>query len=487
MKIRILFIITLAALFLSCQRERTKPNIIFIMADDLGYGELGCYGQELIRTPNLDRLAAEGMRFTRFYSGSPLCAPSRCVLLTGYHTGHAAIRDNKEFGDWTDEEENGQMPLPDSCFTLAESLKTAGYTTAVIGKWGLGGPDTEGVPNRQGFDYFYGYLDQKQAHNYYPTHLWENEIWDTLNNEYFIPHQHFEGDTADLASFDKYKGEEYSLDLMMEKAIQFVRRTSNKPFFLYLPLTIPHLALQVPDKALQEYKGVFPDTAYYGERGYLPHPHPKSAYAAMITYMDRWIGELLNVLKKKKIDKNTIVFFTSDNGATYGRIGGTDTHYFRSNGILKGFKGSLNEGGIRVPLIVKWPKKIKSGTVSDLPTALWDIFPTIEKMAGLEELTKNDGISFLPELRSREPQPLHEYLYWELPSYGGQQAVIKGKWKGLKQEMNKDSLAKLQLYDLELDPMERFDASNRFPDIVSELDSLMQAARIPSKDFPFIE
>jgi arylsulfatase len=274
---------------------------------------------------------------------------------------------------------------------------------------------------------------------------------------------------------------------MMEKAIRFVRDNSETPFFLYLPLTIPHLALQVPEEALKEYQGAFPDTAYLGDKGYLPHPYPKAAYAAMITYMDWWIGKLLNELSEKKLEKNTIVFFTSDNGATYGRIGGTDTRFFQSNGNLRGFKGSVYEGGIRVPLIIKWPKKIEPGSVSDLPAALWDIFPTIKEIAGIRETKNLDGISFLPEIQNKSHQPMHEYLYWELPSYGGQQAIRKGKWKGVKRELNKDSSALMQLYDLEQDPGEQLDLSSRYPGVVKELDSLMKIARKPSKDFPFIE
>jgi len=483
---RLLILIFLSAIFSSCNRPEPKPNIIFIMADDLGYGELGCYGQEKIRTPHLDRLAEEGMRFTQFYAGSPVCAPSRCVLLTGKHSGHAAIRDNKEMGGWKDEEEFGQMALPDSCITIAESLKKAGYATAIIGKWGLGGPDTEGVPNKQGFDYFYGYLDQKQAHNYYPTHLWENEAWDTLNNVYFSPHQQLEGDPDDLSNFDKYKGEDYAIDEMMERAMQFARVHSHEPFFLYLPLPIPHLALQVPDGALKEYLGAFPDTAYLGDKGYLPHPNPKAAYAAMITYMDQWIGRLHDELLLLGIEDNTIVFFTSDNGATYDRIGGTDTHFFRSNGNLKGFKGSVNEGGIRVPLIIKWPGKIAPGSVSSHQSAFWDVFTTMEDIAGVPEKTTTDGISLLPCLTGKEDQKEHAYLYWEFPSYGGQQAIIKGKWKGVKQGLNKDPGASMQLFNILEDPEELQDISGDNPDVVKELELLMQNARRPSEDFPFL-
>jgi arylsulfatase A-like enzyme len=241
------------------------PNIIYIMADDLGYQELGSYGQELIKTPYLDQLAEQGMRFTDFYAGSTVCAPSRCTLLTGKHTGHSYVRDNYELGDFSDENEGGQLPLPEGTFTLAGMLKEKGYHTGAIGKWGLGGPGSTGIPNQQGFDYFYGYLCQKQAHNYYPTHLWENEEWDTLDNTYFHPHQQFDGNHEKPDDYQKYKGQEYSQDLMAGKALEFIDQHHDQPFFLYLPFPVPHLALQVPVASLQQYVGTFPEAPYLGQ------------------------------------------------------------------------------------------------------------------------------------------------------------------------------------------------------------------------------
>ncbi|NOZ61294.1 MAG: arylsulfatase [Calditrichaeota bacterium] len=338
--------------------EKRKPNIIFIMADDLGYGELGCYGQEKIRTPNIDRLAAEGMKFTQLYAGSPVCAPSRCTLLTGKHTGHAYIRGNDEMSErgdvWHDPNLEGQRPLLPNTTTIGTLLQEADYKTAAIGKWGLGGPGSTGHPNKQGFDFFYGYLCQRVAHNYYPTHLWRNEEKDILEgNEYFFPHQKFpaDADPNDPKAYEKYRGKQYSMDLLTKEALNFIRENHNRPFFLYLPYTVPHLALQVPDDSLQEYLGKFPEKPYLGNRGYLPQRTPHAAYAAMITRMDRDIGKILSLLKKLGLEEDTLIFFTSDNGATFQGIGGADPAFFKSNAPFRGFKQDVYEGGIRVPMI----------------------------------------------------------------------------------------------------------------------------------------
>ena len=485
LRYRIYCLLVLAFFILnSCEKPERLPNIILIMADDLGYSELGCYGQKIIRTPNIDRLAGEGMKFTQFYAGSPVCAPSRCVLLTGKHTGHAYLRDNYEMGGFRDEEEGGQLPLPAGTNTLGSMLREKGYKTAAIGKWGLGGPGSEGVPNKQGFDYFYGYLCQKQAHNYYPTHLWENDQWDTLNNVFFMPHQRFEGDPSNPEDFEKYKGNDYSLDKMMEKALSFIREQEENPFFLYLPLTIPHLALQVPEESLRDYLGRFPDKAYLGGRSYLPHRHPRAAYAAMITRMDVEIGRLRLFLEKLELAENTIIIFTSDNGPTYGGIGGSDTEFFNSAGNLRGLKGSVYEGGIRVPVIVWWKGKVSPGDVTDHIAGFQDLMPTLAEITGVKHAPENDGISFLPLILGKE-QEQHDYLYWEFPAYGGQQALRKENWKAVRQGLVKNPSAPVELYDLEKDPGEVNDISGRNTEIVKELQQLMQEARIPSDHFPF--
>ncbi len=466
--------------------DEKPPNIILIMADDLGYNELGSYGQKIIKTPRIDQLAEEGMRFTDFYAGSPVCAPSRCVLLTGKHTGHAYIRDNYELGGYTDETEGGQLPLPPLTETIGTLLKKQGYITGVIGKWGLGGPGSTGVPNKQGFDYFYGYLCQKQAHNYYPTHLWENEQWDTLNNSFFMAHQRLEGDPEDPQSYEKYQGQDYALDKMRDKALNFIREHKDTSFFLYLPVTVPHLAIQVPEDepSLTEYKQLIPDTPYVGNKGYLPHQFPRAVYAAMITRMDREIGKIIDLLKSLHLDENTVVIFTSDNGPTYGGIGGSDTKYFESNKPFSGLKGSVYEGGIRVPFIVRWPGKIDPGAVSNHMAAFQDMMPTLVDIADGSSVENIDGISFLPELLSEE-QPQHEYLYWEFPAYGGQQAIRKGKWKALRKNLKKDPNAPIELYDLENDVAEFHDVADQHPELIKKIENILRTARTPSDTFAF--
>jgi arylsulfatase A-like enzyme len=343
-----------------------RPNIIYIYADDLGYGELGCYGQQKIKTPNLDRIAREGIKFTQHYTSAPVCAPARCMLMTGKHSGHSYIRGNYELGGFEDDKEGGQMPLPEGTFTIARLMQQAGYTTGAIGKWGLGMVNTTGDPNKQGFDYFYGYLDQKQAHNFYPTHLWENarptgssgrSKWDTLNNPYIQVHKPLPKDAPDTA-FNYFKGKDYSLTKMAEKTLAFIKKNKDKPFFLYLPYTGPHVSLQAPDEAVREYIGKFEEQPYHGERGYASTLYPKSTYAAMITYMDKQVGRIMELLKELGLDDNTIVMFSSDNGATFD-VGGVDTKFFNSVGGLRGLKQDLYEGGIREPFIARWPGKIQ--------------------------------------------------------------------------------------------------------------------------------
>jgi len=472
----------------SCSHESApvKPNVILIMADDLGYNELGCYGQEIIKTPHLDRLATEGIRFTQYYSGSPVCAPSRCVLLTGKHSGHSYVRDNYELGGYTDETEGGQLPLLHGTITLGSLMQAQGYITGVIGKWGLGGPGSEGIPNKQGFDYFYGYLCQKQAHNYYPSHLWENQAWDTLNNNFFMAHQKLEGDPHVLQSYEKYKAHDYAPDKMVDRAIRFIRENRDTSFFLYLPFVVPHLAIQIPDDELSfaEYKEIIPDSPYVGNKGYLPHPYPRAAYAAMITRMDRDIGRIINVLKEFGLADNTIVLFTSDNGPTYGGIGGSDTGFFESNKPFRGLKGTLYEGGIRVPLIVWWPGHIRGGVVSDHMAAFQDVLPTLAEITGSDIPPQTDGISLLPALK-QELQQQHPYLYWEFPSYGGQVAVRTGKWKAVRKGLLKNPGSPIELYDLDKDMAEQEDLAKQFPEVVRQVREIMKSAHTPSSEFPF--
>ena len=451
------------------------PNVIYILADDLGYGELGSYGQTLIQTPNLDRLATEGMRFTQHYSGSPVCAPSRCTLLTGLHTGHCQVRDNYELGGFADSTERGQLPLEEGTYTLGHMMQDAGYKTAIIGKWGLGGPHSIGIPTEQGFDYFYGYLDQKQAHNHYPSHLWRNTEWDTLANGYFHPHQRFEGlDPFDPASYDRYKGPDYAPDLMANEAEEFIRQHASEPFFLYLAHTVPHLALQVPDEELEPYEGALTESPYDGSRGYLPHIRPQSAYAAMITRMDAHIGRIIEVLHELGIKEETLIIFSSDNGPTY--TGGVDTEQFHSSGGLRGGKGEVYEGGIRVPMIAAWPGMIAPGSTTDHVSAFWDVMPTLADLVGTDLVTEVNGVSFLPVLMGQDP-PIPSEMYWEYHGRGwnGAQAARIGPWKGIRMGGHDDPAAPVSVYHLNNDPRELTNLADTHPEVAQNLLSIMQS------------
>jgi arylsulfatase len=437
-----------------------RPNVILIVADDLGYAELGCYGQKKIRTPHIDRLAGEGMRFTQFYSGAPVCAPSRCVLMTGKHSGHATIRTNSEV------QPEGQCPIRDEDVTIAELLKARGYATGAAGKWGLGPVGSTGDPNRQGFDLFFGYNCQRHAHNHYPAFLRRNDQVVNL-----------EGNDGGAT------GRHYSHDLMEAEALKFIRENRERPFFLYLPFIIPHVALQVPEDSLAEYRGKWEDPPYVGGRGYLPHPHPRAAYAAMVTRMDRSVGRILDLLKTLALDENTIVLFTSDNGPTHGGVGGSDSAFFESAGHFRGLKGSVYEGGIRVPLIARWSGGIRAGAVSDHPSAFWDVLPTLCELAGAQAPSDADGLSLASTLLGRGEQKRHPYLYWEFPSYGGQQAVRLGDWKGVRQQMTRGRL-EIELYDLKNDPGEKIDVAARHPEVVARIERIMRDGRTPSELFP---
>ena len=460
---RIAIAIAIALAFLTQTagaQERKRPNIIFIMADDLGYAELGCYGQKKIRTPNIDKLAKNGMRFTQFYAGNAVCAPSRCVLMTGMHSGHAYIRSNSEV------KPEGQRPIPDNIVTVAELLKAAGYATGCVGKWGLGPPDSEGDPLNQGFDFFFGYNCQRHAHNLYPKYLWKNDTKVTLK-----------GNTRGLT------GKHYSHDLLEKEALGFIRQHKDDPFFLYVPFTLPHLALQVPEDSLNEYKGKWEDPPYKGGKGYLPHPHPRAAYAAMVTRMDRSVGRMMELLVELQLDENTIVFFTSDNGATYRRLGGSDSYFFVSNGLLRDFKGSLHEGGIRVPMVAYWKGHIPAGRVNDHIGGFQDVLPTLCDLAGAKTPKKIDGISFAPTLLGKGKQKQHEYLYWEFPSYGGQQAVRMGKWKAIRKNLRKGKL-QIYLYDLSKDISESKDIAKAHSQVVARIREIMREEHVPSREFP---
>jgi arylsulfatase A-like enzyme len=487
---RVLCSSALAAAFLfplPAQATERKPNIIFILGDDLGYGDLGCFGQKKIRTPNIDRLAAEGMRFTQHYSGNAVCAPSRCVLLTGRHPGHAFIRDNREV------KPEGQLPIPADSVTLARLLQQQGYATGAFGKWGLGPPGSTGDPLKQGFDRFYGYNCQRHAHNYYPTYLWDNDRRLPLNNPEFAASQRLplDADPENPDSYRRYAGKDYAPDLIAEQARQFIRDNKDRPFFVYFATTVPHLALQVPQDSLAEYRGRWEDPPYRGDNGYLPHPSPRAAYAAVITRLDREVGRLMALVRELGLDTQTLFVVTSDNGPTYERLGGSDSAFFASAGSLHGLKGSLYEGGIRVPCVVRWPGQIAAGKSSARVTGFEDWLPTLLELVGAASATPKDvdGISFAPTLRGKKQTP-RPFLYREFPSYGGQQCVRLGDWKGIRQNLqasakNPRPQLRVELYDLSHDATETRDLSAKHPEIVTKIERAMREQHVPAKEFPF--
>ncbi|MDD4107359.1 MAG: arylsulfatase [Prolixibacteraceae bacterium] len=458
------------------QRQSKQPNIIFIYADDMGYGELGCYGQQKIKTPNIDLLAKEGVRFTQFYSSCPVCAPARCMLLTGRHAGHSYIRSNYGGTSNPAEIEIGQMPLPEGTFTSGHMLQNAGYMTGAIGKWGLGMHNNTGDPNKQGFDYFYGYLGQHHAHNYYPEYLMENGLADSLDNPLIWAHRSPRG-TKD-EDFDYYIGKEYSIDKMTEKAERFIKLNHDRPFFLYLPYTIPHASLQVPQEAIEEYIGAFSDRPYYGERGYASVRHQLATYAAMITYLDKQVGIIMDLIESLGLDEHTIIMFSSDNGPQ--DCCGVDIEFFNSAGPLKASKGSIYEGGIRVPFIARWTGKIPEGTVRDFPAAQYDMMATFADIVDIP-CPMNDGVSILPTMMGiEEEQEQRPYLYWEFPSYGGQLAIRMGNWKAVRTDLIKNPLNAWELYDLSKDIGESADVAGSHPDLIKQFDQILKQAHRPA-------
>jgi arylsulfatase A-like enzyme len=419
-----------------------KPNIIFILADDLGYGDVGCYGQKVIRTPYIDRMAAEGIRFTNCYSGATVCAPSRSSLMTGQDTGHTRVRGNMS-------NKGERVPLEPGDVTVAEVLKRAGYDTAIIGKWGLGEPDSTGIPNRKGFDYWFGYLNQNHAHDYYPAYLWRNEV-----------------------KVDIPKGT-YSHDLFTQEALDYVRKKRDNPFFLYLAYTIPHAFNKGGDKDGMPVPSTYP----YSDESW---PTPDKNFAAMVTRMDRDIGKLYNLLAELGIDDNTLVFFCSDNGPH--SEGGHDPDYFHSSGPLRGIKRELYEGGIRVPMVARWPGKIKPGLVSDQPWAFWDVLPTLADVAGQKAPDGIQGISMLPSILGHKQSRQHEFLYWESFEGDFNQAIRMGKWKAVRHRVDKP----IELYDLATDLGETTDVAAQHPDIVEKMRGLFKTARTDSELWPIV-
>ena len=478
-----LFILITGLLFFGCttldQNVQQPPNIIYILADDLGYGELGAYGQEKIKTPNLDLLAAQGMRFTQHYTGAPVCAPSRYMFLTGTHAGHAYIRGNYELGQFEDENEGGQMPIPETTPTLAKMLKNAGYQTAMVGKWGLGMNGTTGSPLLQGFDYYYGYLDQKQAHNYYPTHLWENDEPALLNNDYFLVHTPIEKG-SDQQAFDQFKGVDYSPDRMLGKALHFLDSTSsNKPFFLYYPSPIPHVSLQIPDSLLNQYKDQFDEKEYYGTQGYTAHQTPRAAYAAMITHLDYEVGKIWEAVKARGQEDNTLILFSSDNGPTFA--GGVDAEYFNSAAGLRGLKMDVYEGGIRIPFIAYWKGKIQPG-VSNAMVSQLDLLSSLAQLVGSDVRTE-DSLPLMDLLMGKSDQGRNELVIeaTSRTAFKKEDWVMIPPYKGpavnekVQIELGNDS--DFQLYNLAEDIRQQNNLAESQPEKLQEMLTAFEAIR----------
>jgi len=450
-------------------KNEPLPNIVYILADDLGYGDLSCYGQKNFSTPNIDRIAAQGMLFTRHYTGCTVSAPSRSCLMTGLHTGHTPIRGNK---GW---EPEGNWPLPANTFTIGKMLQSKGYTTGAFGKWGLGYIESEGDPNLQGINEFYGYNCQSLAHNYYPDHLWHN-------HEKILLHEN-----------DSSKTGAYSADLIHNAALNFIETNKNKPFFLFYPTTIPHAELFAKEEYMNKFRGKFlPEKSFKGvddgpkfrQGPYGSQPEAHAAFAAMVNQLDDYVGEILAKLTELGLEKNTIVIFASDNGPHLEA--GADPDYFNSNGDLRGYKRDMYEGGIRTAMLVKWPGKVKEGSKSDHVSAFWDILPTFADITGAKVTSDIDGISFLPELLGKK-QKQHEYLYWEFHEQGGKTAIRMGNWKAVRLNIDKPDKTVTELYDLSKDISETNNVADANPEIVKKMEELMKQAHTPSEVFPFAD
>jgi len=439
-------------------RSGQKPNIIYILADDLGYGDLGCYGQERIRTPYLDKMADEGMQFSQHYAGSTVCAPSRCCLLTGKHTGHCTVRGNVD------------VLMKPNEVTVAKILKQAGYSTACIGKWGIGHPPPPEEPHNNGFDYFFGYLSMWHAHNYYPDFLWKNGKRVALQNLVQHPRKHYKENQESLVGLASRKVD-YSHDLFSQAALAYIEK-QNRPFFLFLSYTIPHANNEASQ--FGEHGMEVPDHGIYRDKDW---PEPEKAKAAMISRMDGDIGRIFTKLKELGVDEETLVMFSSDNGPH--KEGGVKPDFFDSNGPLRGIKRDLYEGGIRVPMIARWPGKIKAGSQCEHISAFWDILPTFAELAGAQTpegppLCGNriDGISMVPALLGKS-QRQHRFIYWEFHEGSSKQAVRMGDWKAVRLAPSRP----IELYNLKLDIGEENDIAGRHPDIVAQVKEILDKVR----------
>ncbi|MCM1138817.1 MAG: arylsulfatase [Duncaniella sp.] len=452
----------------AAESKPASPNVIFILADDLGIGDTSPYGQKLIKTPNLDRMEREGMKFTQSYAGTAVSAPSRASLMTGQHTGHTHIRGNMRH------DPEGQVAMPDSTYTMARLFKDAGYATGCFGKWGLGYPGSESDPTKMGFDRFFGYNCQTLAHDYYPDHL-----WDGLNR-------------VELPENYEQAESKYSADMIHQQALDFIRANADKPFFTFLSYTLPHAELVLPhDSVYDYYCNVIPaadDQAWAEEnpnrRGaYGATDRPLASFASMVTRLDSYVGDVMNLLAELGIDDNTIVIFTSDNGPH--REGGANPDYFDSYGPYRGIKRDLYEGGIRMPMIIRYPGKIKEGSTNDHILAFWDMMPTFAELTGTELKSNTDGISFLPTLLGKDGQKEHDYLYWEFHEGGGKQALRMGDWKAVRLNVSDSTKRITELYNLATDTHEDNNVADQNTELVARMDFLMDSVRTHSDLFNF--
>lgn len=455
----------------SCNADKDKaPNVVFIIADDLGYGDLSCYGQTNFNTPNIDRLASEGLRFTQCYSGTTVSAPSRTCLMTGLHSGHTPIRGNREI------QPEGQMSLPPNFDNLFKVFKDAGYTTGCFGKWGLGAPDSVGAPNMQGVDDFFGYNCQRLAHNYYPDHLWDNEK------------------RVDLPQNDNGEYGVYAQDLIHDQSLEFLEDNKNNPFFMFVPNVLPHAELLVPnDSIFSKFSGKFPENPFVGcdsgqyfrKGGYCSQPQPRATFAAMVYRLDVYVGQIVDKLKELNLYDNTLIIFCSDNGPHFE--GGADPNFFDSNGVLRGYKRDLYEGGIRVPMIMSWNGVIEKGE-TDFICAFWDFYPTFAELCNRETINNTDGVSLLPLLTGEGTQKSHNHLYFEFHEEGGRQAVRKDNWKLVLHNVSlgKDKV-KVELFNLDDDVSEEHNVAELYPQIVEQLREIADKEHVHDNSWPLLK
>ena len=469
----------LAALF-ACSLPASAINVVFILADDLGYGELGCFGQEKIRTPNIDRLAKEGTKLTQHYSGAPVCAPARCTLMTGKHLGHAEIRGNRQASVSFPQFKEGQHPISADIATLPTAFQKAGYATAAIGKWGLGPAGSTGDPNKHGFDLFFGYNCQAVAHSYYPRFLWRNDQQVEINPTPIPGHaKPAEGEVK----AEKWIGTTYAPDLLVKEAREFIASNKAKPFYLYLAFIEPHVAIHPPLDHIDEYPREWDPKPYLGKGGYLPHPRPHAAYATMITDLDRHVGAVREALEKAGVLDETLIVFTSDNGATHD-AGGADTRFFNSVGGLNGRKGSVYEGGLRVPTIVRLPGKVKAGAENTTPGFFPDWFPTLCSATGVKAPDELDGINLWPALTSDTKVERAKPMLWVFPEYTGQVAVRLGDFKVLRRNLNAKKPGPWQVFDLAKDPNETTNIADVHPELITQAVEVLKRETSPNEIFP---